>query len=162
MTPACPIKIYLPKNASKKKFNIFLISSHKHILWYSLEAPHLGTHNHIFVEKWSEALLMSTEMCPKVLLMNTQYLHFCREIKWGTFIEYHNIWFCGEKGTIFIWRPLLSGAMITIILDKALFFLPKKYIFLIFWQKHMLWVLIRSASPRRFEWEPTTYVFVKK
>ena len=121
----------------KKKFNIFLISSHKHILWYSLEAPHLGTHNHIFVEKWSEALLMSTEMCPKVLLMNTQYLHFCREIKWGTSIEYHNIWFCGEKGTIFIWRPLLSGAMITITLDKALFFFCQKSIFCLFFDKNI-------------------------
>ena len=29
-------------------------------------------------------------------------------------------------------------------------------------RKHMLWVLIRSGSPSRFLWVPTTYIFVQK
>ena len=46
--------------------------------------------------------------------------------------------------------------------DKALFSAKNIHIFLISAWKHMLWVLIRSASPRCFWWVPTTYVFMQK
>ena len=46
-----------------------------------------------------------------------------------------------------------------IALDKSGY---QVYIFLISPRKHMLWVLIRSASVRHFLWVPTTYVLVEK
>ena len=52
--------------------------------------------------------------------------------------------------------------MYDIATDKAFFHPKNADIFLISQQKHMLWVLIRSASVRRFKWVPTTYVFIEK
>ena len=64
----------------------------------------------------------------------------------------HNICFHGEiRKKLFIWI-LLSGAIIAIALDKVLFFFQPKsiYIFPISRRKHILWVLIRSASQHMF------------
>ena len=56
-------------------------------------------------------------------------------------LKIHNNTSCQKKST----------CSMTIALDKALFFNQRVSIFfLIFLRKHMLWVLIRSASPRCF------------
>ena len=45
--------------------------------------------------------------------------------------------------------------------DKVHFSNKGNHIFCTSLRKHMLWVLIRSASPRCFKWVPTTYVSCK-
>ena len=64
--------------------------------------------------------------------------------------------FCFDKSdfSLFCYFNLLYSNVfldVRIDLDKAFFFQPKGiYIFLISRRKHMLWVLTRSASTRRF------------
>ena len=41
---------------------------------------------------------------------------------------------------------------------RKLVFTEVNIIFLISTQKHRLWVLIRTASPRQFQWVPTIYI----
>ena len=81
-------------------------------------------------------------------------------------IRCHILWYLIQVYTVWLG---LSVTMLRVkkVYDPLLFvrcFFQSKSIdiFLISPRKHMLWVLIRSASARHFKWVPTTYVFIEK
>ena len=57
-------------------------------------------------------------------------------------------------------KDLIASLLKYLATDKTFFKTKNLIFFLISPWKHMLWVLIRSASPRHFWWVPTTYVFL--
>ena len=69
-----------------------------------------------------------------------------------------------HKETVHPWLPITKTYLYIFDPLKPPFYIVKLgftgvyIIFLIFAQKHILWVLVRTASPRRFERVPTIYV----
>ena len=77
------------------------------------------------------------------------------------FRHYNNLLFDNQK-SMAEWKRVWTLIRLHCSLDKMFFRSKNIDIFLISPRKHMLWVLIRSASVRCFKWVPTTYVFVEK
>ena len=107
----------------------------------------------MLVDIWRYSKLKSTE---KYIFLISQRKHILwvliRSTSVSTSNEYYNICFLGEIMKIFTWHPVLSRANEPDQYETMHFFFNQKNtdIFLISQQKHMLWVLIRSASVRRF------------
>ena len=134
-------------------YMFFFISPWKLCCWYLLKAPQWGTSNeyvqHVFVEK-QEKYLPDT-------------LYLALKSKW-LMPEYLRYWFLTLDHKVPGLNP--TGGGIQLIITKTCLYNldpPKPHfyivklgftgvciIFLISAQKHRLWVLVRTASPRRF------------
>ena len=141
----------------------------------------LGTH-----QKYTQHMI-SWRMVFLFLLINIFYEYSLELLQWVHSNEYIKHMFCEEIGEMFkkirvfffsakkfdilffdenIFKVLIVLSMkclreVLLMSTHNICFHGKWY-FSYSAMKHMLWVLIRSASMRHFQWVTTTYVFIEK
>ena len=129
----------------------------------------MSTHNLCFEQEYEKYQNFLLEIFPFLVVKFSVYLNRCVFVMRAMALHYAERSFFNwswkdNEDNIYEMCPTAAGMYLTsgvefITLDKRAVHIN---IFPIFQWKHMLWVLIRSASLRHFWWVPTAYVFMEK